>query len=236
MDKADALRQKRKRAISLLDSLTQSIFLEMFETSISGDNSAAFLPLANLVSEKLQNGAYFPAEAYTDDGVEMVHMGDAFYGTVSRGNLKRVRSVPAIKKYLLSSNDLLVARRSLNIEGAAKPCRISDSSEPLIFESSLIRIRTDTNKIMSEFLFHYLSNDRVKSRFISPYITQSTISGINQKNLEKVQVLVPPLAQQERFVSVATAITAEREQMTNEGRKIDDLFASLQHRAFSGQL
>jgi type I restriction enzyme, S subunit len=30
LDKADALRRKRKRAIELLDSLTQSIFLEMF--------------------------------------------------------------------------------------------------------------------------------------------------------------------------------------------------------------
>lgn len=30
LDKADALRQKRKRTIALLDSLTQSIFLEMF--------------------------------------------------------------------------------------------------------------------------------------------------------------------------------------------------------------
>ena len=30
LDKADALRRKRKRAIDLLDSLTQSIFLEMF--------------------------------------------------------------------------------------------------------------------------------------------------------------------------------------------------------------
>ena len=30
LDKADALRQKRKRAIALLDGLTQSIFLDMF--------------------------------------------------------------------------------------------------------------------------------------------------------------------------------------------------------------
>ena len=30
LDKADALRRKRKRALELLDGLTQSIFLEMF--------------------------------------------------------------------------------------------------------------------------------------------------------------------------------------------------------------
>ena len=35
LDKADALRRKRKRALDLLDSLTQSIFLEMFGDPVS---------------------------------------------------------------------------------------------------------------------------------------------------------------------------------------------------------
>ena len=35
LDKADALRQKRKKAIELLDSLTQSIFVEMFGDPVS---------------------------------------------------------------------------------------------------------------------------------------------------------------------------------------------------------
>ncbi|RWP41740.1 restriction endonuclease subunit S [Mesorhizobium sp.] len=45
LDKADALRRKRKRAIELLDNLTQSIFLEMFGEPTT--NSKGF-PLANL--------------------------------------------------------------------------------------------------------------------------------------------------------------------------------------------
>ena len=60
---------------------------------------------------------------------------------VNRGKLKRV-IIPDkdIEKYKLTENDLLIARRSLTYEGAAKPCRIPKSDEPLIFESSLIRI------------------------------------------------------------------------------------------------
>ena len=42
LDKADALRRKRKRALDLLDSLTQSIFLEMFGDPVSNPKAFPF--------------------------------------------------------------------------------------------------------------------------------------------------------------------------------------------------
>jgi type I restriction enzyme, S subunit len=42
LDQADALRQKRKKAIALLDSLTQSIFLDMFGDQSEGPKKEKF--------------------------------------------------------------------------------------------------------------------------------------------------------------------------------------------------
>ena len=52
LDKADALRRKRKRALDLLDSLTQSIFLEMFGSAATNNE------LSDALNEPLRIGLY----------------------------------------------------------------------------------------------------------------------------------------------------------------------------------
>jgi type I restriction enzyme S subunit len=235
LDKADDLRRKRKRALDLLDSLTQSIFLEMFGKELF--SSSHLREIGDIA--KLQNGAYYPADQYSDsqDGVEMVHMSDAFYGMVNRGRLKRIKcGIPDIQKYSLLPSDLIVARRSLTIEGAAKPCLIPDSQEPLIYESSFIRVRADTNVINASYLYHYLSHPFLRKKHLNPYITQSTISGINQANLSKVKIYVPPMTEQEKFVFVSSHVKQQQGKMLAALNQSDLLFSSLQHRVFSGQL
>ena len=238
LDQADALRAKRREALAQLDSLTQSIFIEMFGDPAINTSTPNFQPLESLLEESFQNGAYFPKETYCESGgAEMVHMSDAFGGCVKRGHLKRVNCSDAdIKKYALTTSDILIARRSLTYEGAAKPCMIPQASEPLIFESSFIRVRPDRTKITPLYLFYYLNNDRVKKTHIRPYVTQSTISGINQSNLAQVPVMQPPLELQKEFGLKVQSIENLRLTQVTSLSELDTLFASIQHRAFQGEL
>ncbi|MEG4225601.1 restriction endonuclease subunit S [Microcoleus sp. N9_B2] len=194
--------------------------------------------LESVLKQPLQNGAYFLKDAYVEDGgIEMVHMSDAFYEVVIRGNLKQVIcSADEYKKYRISEKDILIARRSLNYEGAAKPCLIPPSPNPLIFESSFIRVTPNPEKIGVLFLFHYLSNDWVRQKCIKPFLTQSTISGINQSNLARVPVLTPPLRLQQEFARRVEAIDRLKNTHRESLTQLDALFASLQHRAFRGEL
>jgi len=164
-------------------------------------------------------------------------MSDAFYEVVPRGNLKRVVCTKSdIEKYVLSENDILIARRSLTLEGAAKPCLIPKSDEPLIFESSFIRVTPHPSKISALYLYHYLGNDRVKQKCVQPYITQSTISGINQSNLGRVPVIVPPMTLQQTFARRVRAVEKLKTTQRASLAELDALFATLQHRAFRGDL
>ena len=101
LDQAEELRTKRREVIAQLNTLTQSIFLEMFGDPVVNPLQFPFLPLENTIANPFQNGAYFPKDAYcTEGGVEMMHMSDAFEGIVRRGNLKRVIcSQKDIEKY-----------------------------------------------------------------------------------------------------------------------------------------
>jgi len=238
LDQADALRAKRREALAQLDSLAQSIFIEMFGDPVAGAQTAALCPLESILEEPFQNGAYFPKEAYCEKGgVEMVHMSDAFGGTIVRGKLRRVScGASDVEKYSLKTDDILIARRSITYEGAAQPCMVPRSSAPLIFESSFIRVKPDKARITPLYLFHYLNNERVRQKYVRPYVTQSTISGINQSNLAQVPVVQPTLIQQQLFGAQIAVV----DQMTRTFRasllELDTLFASLQHRAFRGEL
>ena len=238
LDRAEALRAKRRAALAQLDSLTQSLFLDLFGDPTPQTKRFPIQPLETILQQPLQNGAYYPKESYTEvGGVEMVHMSDAFYEVVPRGKLRRVVCPKTdLEKYALSEFDILIARRSLTIEGAAKPCLIPKSSEPLIFESSFIRVTPHPAKLTALYLYHYLGNERVKQKYVQPYITQSTISGINQSNLERVPVIVPPIPLQREFARRVTAVEALKTAQRASLSELDALFATLQQRAFRGEL
>lgn len=237
LDQADALRAKRREALALLDSLTQSIFIEMFGDPSAETSLFAKYPLQELLEDGFQNGAYFPKESYVENGVEMVHMSDAFNGIIKRGNLKRVSCNKSdIEKYSLTTEDIIIARRSLTYDGAARPCMVPKADESLIFESSFIRVRANKKRVTPLFLFHYLNNDRVREKFVRSYVTQSTISGINQLNLAQVPIVLPPVELQHEFNTRFTAIESVRKGFTESQIELDSLFASLHHRAFRGEL
>jgi type I restriction enzyme S subunit len=237
LDKADALRTKRREALAELDRLAQSIFVEMFGDPAGANPSFGSVPLLELALGGFQNGAYFPKDAYSESGIEMVHMSDAFGGLVRRGQLRRVKcDGDDVSKYSLEKSDLLIARRSLTYEGAAKPCRVPYSSEPLLFESSFIRIRPDSSKVSTQFLFHYLNNERVREKFVRPFVTQSTISGINQSNLARVPVILPPGELQEKFELAVASLEGLSQTHRRSAAELHQLFLCAQDRAFRGEL
>lgn len=237
LDAADALRAKRREALAHLDTLLQSTFLDMFGDPVTNPMGWETRRLNKLLSEKSTNGAYYPRAAYSTVGTRMVHMANAFYGVVTPNELKRVDAPLAdIEKYGLLPTDILVSRRSLNYDGSAKPCLIPETDEPLIFESSLIRVRPDREKVATIYLFHYLLNERARAKYVFPLVTRSTISGISQSNLMKVKIVLPPLARQLRFAAIVESVEQQKTSQRAHLAELDNLFASLQSRAFRGNL
>ena len=237
LDAADALRAKRREALAQLDTLLQSTFLDMFGDPVTNPMGWEVKPLNELLGEKFTNGAYYPKDAYSSVGTRMVHMANAFYGVVNPNEVKRVDAPLAdIEKYGLLPTDILVSRRSLNYEGSAKPCLIPETDEPLIFESSLIRVRPDRERVLTIYLFHYLLNDRARAKYVFPLVTRSTISGISQSNLMKVKVVLPPLDLQHRFAAIVKSVEQQKASQRAHLAELDTLFASLQSRAFRGDL
>ena len=236
LDAADSLRRKDQELLKKYDELAQAIFIDMFGDPVKNEKGWEVIKLKDLQERKSQNGLYVAKEHYSvSKGVEMVHMSDAFYGIVTHGNLKKV-IIPEneVAKYKLADSNILVARRSLNYEGAVKPCLVRTNGNAMVYESSLIRIVVNKSRINPMYLYFFLSNERAKKEFVLKYVTKSTISGINNENLNRVEVIVPPIKLQntfnERILKINQGIDLNSSVIGNE------LFESLIQKAFKGEL
>lgn len=237
LDQADTVRTRRRQRDVLLHSVEAAIFQSIFGPESSGPRCWRSMPLKALSLDGLKNGAYFPKERYSDDGIEMVHMADAFYDLIPRGGLRRVSaSSEEIEKYAVIEGDVLIARRSLNYAGAGKPSLAATSSEPLLFESSLIRMRLDPSLILKEYLFGVLSSKEFKRTKLSKIVTGTTIFGVSQSNMGELAIPIPPMELQNRYRDILTEFRRMSPGIDTFASELDHLFASLQSRAFRGEL
>lgn len=238
LSRAERIVRLRRGAQRKAAELIPAIFLDLFGDPAGNPKRWPTRYLPEVLAAPFKNGLYVKKECYalegSHEGVEMVHMSDAFYGVVKRGRLKRVLiNALQLEQYRLTERDLLIARRSLNYEGAAKPCRVPSSDEPLVFESSFIRLTPEPSKVLVPFLLAYLDDASTREAHVRPYITGINIYGVNQDGLSRIPVMLPPIDLQHQFAAKAEAARSIVAQQTAALATARAAFDALLHRAFA---
>ena len=85
------------------------------------------------------------------------------------------------------------------------------------------------------FMAAYLSTDFVQRYFINELRTVSQPT-LNIKQLSETTVVLPPIPLQREFARRVTAVEALKTAQRASLAELDALFATLQHRAFRGEL
>jgi len=236
LDKADALRAKRREALAQFDRLAQSVFVEMFGDPTQNPNRWPTLSLEKLIETGPQNGLYKPANEY-GEGVPILRI-DAFYdGAVTKlTSLKRLRITnKELELYGLKKNDLVINRVN-SLEYLGKSALIPELPEPTVFESNMMRFSINTDTIHPVYLISFLQDDFIKRQVLSFAKNAVNQSSINQQDVKNLQIVLPPRPLQQNFVTRLQAIENLKTQHRTALADLDALFASLQHRAFRGEL
>ncbi|HDR4563360.1 restriction endonuclease subunit S [Bacillus cereus] len=177
-------------------------------------------PLRDLIIGGSQNGLYKPKEYY-GSGFGMVHMREMFKGEVlDISALQMVNtSVGENEKFSLNEGDILFARRSVVYEGAGTPVYVPKHTEPITFESSIIRITPNQDFILPMFLNLYFRSPvgRVNMQRI---IRRLAVSGISSEDLLGLYVPVPSLDEQKQIVNSLAGVSKRKE---IEEKKISSL-------------
>ncbi|WP_280450954.1 restriction endonuclease subunit S [Nocardia cyriacigeorgica] len=237
LDHADALRAKRREALARLDELSQSIFIDMFG---GRDDFAIQLPLAEVVSEF----RYGTSVKSSSVGDPVLRIPNVVGGKIDISDLKTVTLEPAdFDRLQLRNGDLLFVRTNGNPNnvGRCAEFRVDSISaadvavDRFVYASYLIRARVDACRVNSSYLAAFL-NGPGRKLISANARTSAGQYNINIQGLSSVVVQVPALDRQELFVRRVEAIDRQKSISAAQLDELDALFASLQSRAFRGDL
>ena len=237
LDKADALRRKRKRAIELIDRITQSIFFELFghtsDEVLQWGNPIALADLADIGSGITKGRKLNGQKTREVPYMAVVNVQDR------RLDLSSVKTIEAseeeISRYRLADGDLLLTEGG-DPDKLGRGTLWAGELPEAIHQNHIFRVRVRSDSLLPLFLNWLVSSPYGKRYFLNVAKQTTGIASINKTQLSQFPTIVPPIEVQQRFVDVANAVAAETKHLHSSSNNIDFLFSSLQHRAFSGQL
>ncbi|GAA3268863.1 restriction endonuclease subunit S [Paenarthrobacter aurescens] len=235
LDKADELRAKRRRAIAHLDALIQSIFHSMF-----GDPSKA--EDGQRLEELL---------ASIDSGTSPVS--EDRPATPDEWGILKVSAVTS-QTYIDSENKALISSKPKTAnEVCPGDVLFTRKNTPKLVAAVAIVRRTRPRLLIPDLVFRLNIRDRTQLdpeylQSVMAYPTQrasvqrlaggsaASMSNISKSKLATVKIPVPPLELQQTFATRVAAVERLKETHRKHLAELDALFASLQNRAFKGEL
>lgn len=234
LDRADALRAKRRAALAQLDSLTQSLFLDLFGDPITNPKKLPIEPMGKLFSVK--HGFAFQSEYFTNAGKFTLLTPGNFYeggGYRDRGAKQKYYVGPMPTGYTLHKNDLLVAMTEQAPGLLGSPILIPESNMFLHNQRlGLVEAKPGADRL---FLFH-LFNTRAVRNQIQASSTGTKVKHTSPSKITAIKIPVPSISLQREFARRVAAVEKLKAAQRAALAELDALFASLQHRAFRGEL
>lgn len=234
LDQADALRAKRREALAQLDRLTQSIFIEMFGDPISNSKNLPLTTLGDATTfENGDRSSNYPS------GDDIQDSGVLFLSTKNiRGHRLDFSTTSYITEEKFRSLSRGKARRDdllITLRGTLGSCCIFDCQYDTAFINAQMMIVRPKVGLRSEFL-HALLTSRQFQELFSRIGQGAAVPQLTAAQLGQLPIPIPEIEEQASFVSkIQSAATLKRQQEAHLSW-LDSLFASLQHRAFRGEL
>jgi type I restriction enzyme S subunit len=148
----------------------------------------------------------YKSKEFHGRGTKIINMGELFGNDFLTAQEMRRIDVDdrEQEQYGVRHGDLLFARRSLVLEGSGKSSIVVRPSEPMVFESSIIRARLDTSRSSPAFFFYFFRSPLGRAAMAS-IASRTAVSGIRGSNLVTLSVPSPPLPTQRKVASILSA-------------------------------
>jgi type I restriction enzyme S subunit len=230
LDAGDALRMARLALLASLDALLYAAFDSMFGDVVPHAlmGEVAEIQGGLQVSAKRSN---LPLEA------PYVRVANVHRGRLDLSEVKTIRgTAPELARTRLAEGDLLF------VEGHANPLEVGRVARWLgdirncVHQNHIIRARVDQTRLLPAFAEHWLNTDAGAAHFRRAGKTTSGLHTISAATVRSAPIAIPSLALQQTFVRLESEIRAQRSKVERALATEDELFASLQARAFSGRL
>jgi len=221
---------KEKRSALITQAVTKGLDLNV-KMKLSGIEWIGVVPemwcinrIKFLLSGGLTNGL-FKKSAFYGSGTKLVNVFDIYTNNfvIDYEKLERVEANTEEKDaYCAREGDIFFVRSSLKEDGIAVSACMLKPIEDAVFECHLIRARPKTSVVLPKFLAYQFNSILVRKRLValSETVTMTTIA---QPKLNLLEVLVPPLTEQQDIVAFLDGETAKIDTLVSKIQKQIDL-------------
>jgi type I restriction enzyme S subunit len=237
LDQAHALRAKRRAALVKLDSLAQSIFIEMFGDPVTNTkrwpDNKSLGQVSEIVSGITKGRKLHRTKTRPVPYLAVINVQDR------RLNLSVVKTIEAsdeeINRYRLKLGDLLLTEGG-DPDKLGRGTLWNDEMPECIHQNHIFRVRITDECLHPIYLNWLVGSERGKRYFLRSAKQTTGIASINMRQLRAFPLLVPPIDLQYRFAKRLAAVDELRISCRASLEKLDNLFSSLQGRAFESEV
>lgn len=227
LDAAEALREKRRVALAQVDTVTEAIFIEMFGDPLTNPREWPVAAVRDIATTTSGGTPDRGEPAYFGGDVPWVKSGELHQGFVTQTEETLTqRGVAESSAKLMPIGTVLVAMYGATV-GAVATLGIEATTNQAI---CCIRLG---GRVQSPYFVSLL-------KLMTPTLLLRRVGGaqpnLSQDLIRSLTIPVPPLPLQQTFARRAAAAEKLKAAHRASLGEMDALFASLQHRAFRGEL
>lgn len=233
LDQADALRRLRTSALGKLNTLGQAVFHETFGGPASNPRGWPMGVIGDLLKEAKYGSS---GKANSEGrGLPMLRMGNVTYdGRIDLSDLKHIElSDKEFDKYTTRPGDLLFNRT--NSKELVGKTAVVTQAEPMAIAGYLVRGRANARG-NTHYISGYLNSTHGKAVLRNMCKNIVGMANINAKEFQSIPIAIPPVELQHAYAEKLMSLRAEDARFRASLDFASTLFASLQHRAFKGEL
>jgi len=236
LDEADDLRRQRRGTIDKLNTLCASIFVDSFGDPAINRNAWPKRTLGSL-STRFSDGPFgsnLKSEHYVEKGVRVIRLQNIGVGEfidddkafISESHFEK------LKKHTCLPGDVLIGTLGdPNLRAVIQPGHILLA----LNKADCVQMRVNSTICSPEYISELLNNPSVEAMAQDRVMGQTRLR-ISMGRLRELSVPVPPLDLQRAFAARIAQIDKLKAHHRAHLAKLGVLFASLQHRAFAGEL
>lgn len=231
LDKADAIRRKRKQAIDLTDQLLRSVFLELFGDPVTNPKGWLKKKFGDVTQSRL--GKMLDAKQQT--GLHQhfyLRNPNIQWGKVVLDDLQKMDfDEKDQKEFKLENGDVLICEGGE--VGRAAIWR--EEMKDCYYQKALHRVRPKKDIVNSEYLCD-LMWFLAKYGGLNDHVSSATIAHLTGAKLKTMEIPIPPIDLQNKYAAYVNKYRESKNRLVDSQEVIERLFCSLTENAFRGEL
>lgn len=240
LDKADAIRRRRKEAIALTEELLRSAFLEMVGPEAKGYSSwpeATFESLAAPGPGTMRTGPFgsdLRHSEFVDEGVAVLGIDNAVQNRFAWDERRYItrEKYDRLRRYTVRPHDVIITIMGTTGRSAVVP----EDIPVAITTKHLATITVDRELAEPEFVAQAIHRHPAVLSQIRKANRGAIMSGLNLGLIKSLVVRRPPVERQRQFAAFTKQVRLATTQLEAARDESTALFDSLVHRAFRGEL